>query len=196
MKTRTFPFLNKILQCIQLMCHLQHPRGLERLFLPNRCSTICVLFFWSVWVLSCFYLRRHILQLEGKAVLCWGSAVLLLGVTGRSAGLCPSPFCRQGNGHAGTLELPNSQLRSEPQTGVSHTKSAVQALPNHPAELVPCVLLPRAHCKHTSYPCSWNTALLNHSEAPHGAEPLHPVWPLRSRLLFVAIIDPGDVKYG
>lgn len=132
----------------------------------------------------------------GKAALCWGSAVLLLGVTGRSAGLCPSPFCRQGNRHTATLELPNSQLRPEPQTGVSHTRSAVQALPNHPAELEPCVLLPRAHCKHTSYPCSWNTALLNHSEAPHGAEPLHPVWPLRSRLLFVAIIDPGDVKYG
>lgn len=51
----------------------------------------------------------------GKAALCWGSAVLLLGVTGRSAGLCPSPFCRQGNRHTATLELPNSQLRPEPQ---------------------------------------------------------------------------------
>lgn len=157
MKIRTFSSFNLTLRTEEV-CHLQHPRGLERLFLWNRCSTICILFFVS-WILSCFYLQKSDPpDLQGRLFSALVSLCSLPpeGITECSAGVVLKPTLQAGKlRHSETpaaLPTPRSGLNHRqafPTSSQSCRQCQTTQLSWCPSD-VRCATLARARSRHAS----------------------------------------------
>lgn len=183
------------------MCHLQHPRGLERLFLwKEMFSNLLFLFFWSVWTLSCFCLQKlNPAYLRGRlfSALVSVCSVPPEGITECSAGACLSPLCRWGNW--GTLRhLQFSQIPGQAWTTSKRFPQQVSRAGRAQAAGWAGAVCPRGAGTPAVTSLCWHAVLGSRSDASREPEPQHPTWPLSSYLLFLVITmtvpGPGDVE--
>lgn len=140
--------------------------------------------------------RRAPMLFSARSLQCssWGIAALCTSL--------PKPVLQAGKPrHAETPELSQlpGQVWATDKRFPRQVSHAGVAEPRSPAGAL-CPAAQGLLRAHQQLPLQLEHWPINHSEAPPGPEPWHPVWPLKSRLLSVAVIvavlGPGGVKYG